>query len=241
MLYKLTPFGYFGRVAQISRGPWFAEIQAEDDGLDYYFLHTDSSGQTRYLLANNMSYEDRTNMMALVQATNRVVYLGWGAGLMVSATAITRVPYLAGMASGWRLLSFLGVAACTKGLVQSYYGKTYGPLIGAYLRKYQGAGTTDQFEIRDRKREFYQIDDSAYTAYSEKDFDWLHAHANHGPQPDGMVLDASYLKEVDAFLAGKPNNLKGHPRFLDFNFQFKDKSYPTVEAAEALISGPKTQ
>ena len=39
MLYKFGPMGYFGRVSQISRGPWFAEMQAEDDGLEYYYMH----------------------------------------------------------------------------------------------------------------------------------------------------------------------------------------------------------
>jgi len=42
MLYKFSPMGYFGRVSQISRGPWFAEMQAEDDGLEYYYMHHDS-------------------------------------------------------------------------------------------------------------------------------------------------------------------------------------------------------
>ena len=65
MLYKFGPMGYFGRVSQISRGPWFAEMQVEDDGLEYYFMHQDNQGNMRYLLTNNMTYEDREAMLKL--------------------------------------------------------------------------------------------------------------------------------------------------------------------------------
>ena len=56
MLYKVTPFGYFGRVNQISRGPWFGEMNVEDDGLEWYYMFGDSSGNMKYLLSSNMSY-----------------------------------------------------------------------------------------------------------------------------------------------------------------------------------------
>ena len=55
-------------------------------------------------------------------------------------------------------------------------------------------------------------------AYTEDDLGDVHRHANHGPQPDGEAKDASYLTELDAFLDGKPNHLKDHPRFLNYNF-----------------------
>ena len=54
MLYKVTPMGYFGRVSQTSRGPWFKELLVEDDGLEWYYTYGDSMGM-RYLLSNNMS------------------------------------------------------------------------------------------------------------------------------------------------------------------------------------------
>ena len=60
-------------------------------------------------------------------------------------------------------------------------GPTYSPLIGAYLRKYSHFATGDQFEITDRKREFYQIDTSQYMAYTQEDLSHIHGHANHGP------------------------------------------------------------
>jgi hypothetical protein len=37
MLYKVSPMGYFGRVTQISHGPWFNQTQADDDNLEIYF------------------------------------------------------------------------------------------------------------------------------------------------------------------------------------------------------------
>ena len=40
-------------------------MQVEDDGLEYYFMHQDNQGNMRYLLSNNMTYEDRENMIKL--------------------------------------------------------------------------------------------------------------------------------------------------------------------------------
>jgi len=169
MLYKFSPMGYFGRVSQISRGPWFAELQVEDDGLEYYYVHADASGASRYLLSNNMSYKDRTELMHLWSAQYRVNAIGWGLGLFVSQQLITKNPRLIQLALGWKACAFLGLAGMTKVVVNQYYSRTYGPLIGAYFRKYQDVGATDAWEIRDRKREYYQIDDSQYMDYTEED------------------------------------------------------------------------
>jgi hypothetical protein len=237
MLYKFGPMGYFGRVSQISRGPWFAELQVEDDGLEYYYLHEDSNGNTRYLLSNNMSYKDRTEMMALFYAQRRVTNLATFFGCFVGASVIMKDPIINKWALGWRGMAFIGIAGFTRMCICQYYSRTYGPLIGNYLRKYQDVGAADAWEIRDRKREYYQIDDSQYMAYTEETMDDVHRHSNHGPQPDGEAKDASYLTELDAFLDGKPNHLKEHPRFLNFAYEFKDKSYPSLEQAKDLIEG----
>ena len=69
-------------------------------------------------------------------------------------------PIIKKWALGWRGFTLIGCAAFTKMMICQYYSRNYGPLIGAYLRKYQDVGATDAWEIRDRKREFYQIDDS---------------------------------------------------------------------------------
>jgi aminoglycoside/choline kinase family phosphotransferase len=42
---------------------------------------------------------------------------------------------------------------------------------------------------------------------------------------------------LDAFLDGKANHLKDHPRFLNYNYEFKSKAYPTLEEAKSLIDG----
>ena len=45
------------------------------------------------------------------------------------------------------------------------------------------------------------------------------------------------MRELDAFLDGKPNHLKEHKRFLKYNYEFIDKSYPSLEQAKDLIEG----
>ena len=43
------------------------------------------------------------------------------------------------------------------------------------------------------------------------------------------------MEEVDAFLKGEENNLKGHKKFFDYPFEFKDKSFPSNEAVTDLM------
>ena len=113
----------------------------------------------------------------------------------------------------------------------------YQPLLGAYLRKYQEKLTPDLWEIRDRKREYYEIDTSQYMDYSVEDVK-DHCHINVGPQPDGEYRDSSWLVELDKFLNGKENDLKSHRNFVDHQYEFIDKSFPTKDQANDLISGP---
>lgn len=171
------------------------------------------------------------------RAQQRVNGMAWFGGFFVSTLWMSKDSYFRGMAPGWRVLSWIGIACVTKAAVNGFYGRTYGPLMGAYLRKYQNVATPDPWEIRDRKREYYMIDDSQYMNYTEDDLKDMHMHANHGPQPDGEALDASWLSELNAFLDGKENHLKDHPRFLNYNYTFKDKSYPSLEQAKDLIEG----
>ena len=74
-------------------------------------------------------------------------------------------------------------------------------------------------------------------AYTMDDLKHEHMHANHGPQPDGEVLDQSYLTEVNLFLSGEENHLTEHKKFLKFPYVYTDKSFPSQEAAKDLISG----
>ena len=237
MLYKFTPTGYFGRVAQISRGPWFDEHRVEEDGLEIFFCFNTSKGERRMLLSNNMSHEDRTAMLNLWSAQRRTNFLALFAAGWFSFELINRTPALHRLAIGWRCLAFLGCTYILKQPFNHWNSTSYAPLVGAYLRKYDGCSKTDAFEIKDRTREYYEIDDSQYMAYSEQDLAHEHMHANHGPQPDGEVFDGSYLAELDKFLNNEPNHLMEHRFFLKYPFEFQDKSFPTQEAAKDLITG----
>ena len=62
--------GYFGRIQQYSRGPWFREWYAEDNGLEWFYDYKDSSGR-KTLLSSNMSYADRENLARLYLSCRR--------------------------------------------------------------------------------------------------------------------------------------------------------------------------
>jgi len=50
-------------------------------------------------------------------------------------------------------------------------------------------------------------------------------------------MDASWLNEVDKFLKGEPNNLKGHKRYLNYPYELLDKSFPSGDMAADLMHG----
>lgn len=52
-------------------------------------------------------------------------------------------------------------------------------------------------------------------------------HANQGPQPEGEALDSTWLVELDKFLNGEENKLKEHKFFVDYKYDYLDKSYPS--------------
>lgn len=163
--------------------------------------------------------------------------MAWFGGLWVGAEVVGRVAYFKNMAFGWRLLSLVGVAWSAKTAIQFYNGQTYGHLFGAYFRKYSQFAKNDTFEIEDRKREYFEIDTSQYMNYTYEDLGHDY-HTNHGPQPDGEALDSSWLSELDKFLRGEENHLKEHKNYINYNYEYLDKSYPTVEAAHDLLHKP---
>ena len=180
MLYKSGPFGYFARVQQHSRGPWFAEMFVEDDGLEWYYVFKDNAGNTNYLLSSNMTYNDRTEYARMFWAQRRANLLATFAGLGIGIETINRVPYFKRMAIGWKMISLGAVAWAAKSCFNMWNAKTYGPVIGAYHRKYDSVCAPDLFEITDRKREYYEIDDSQYMSYTEEDLT-DHRHVSYGP------------------------------------------------------------
>lgn len=147
-----------------------------------------------------MKYTDRQAFENLYRAHNRAYFLTGAASLWIAVELSMRVPRVSQMAVGWKILSCLGMATALHCGLTAYVSRNYGPLMGAYMRKYKDCSKNDPFEITDRTREFYQIDDSQYMNYTMEDLKHQHMHVNHGPQPDGSVLDSTYLAEVDKFL-----------------------------------------
>lgn len=234
MLYDVGPMGYFGRVTQYARGPWFREYwYVEDDGENWWYRYDDENG-ARYLLSNNMNVKDRTEFDRLYWAHNRACKAAYAAGFFLSFELHTRHAFFTTMTRRNRMLSFIGVGALFASSFNQFNAARYGPLMGAYLRKYHDVSANDLFEITDRRREFFHIDTSSYMNYEHKDLP--HGHVNYGPQPDNEVRDASWLISLDKFLNNEEHHgLKEHQKYLDYNFDFKDKSFPSEEAAKDLI------
>lgn len=121
MLYKVSPFGYFGRVAKVSRGPWFQENQVEDDGLEWFYVFG-QDGEPVYLLSNNVPIEDREKLDKLYKAFSRNKGLAWGAGLWLGFETVTRCACFRGMAIGWKMLSIFGTGLLYKSAFQALNG-----------------------------------------------------------------------------------------------------------------------
>lgn len=239
MLYKVDPMGYFGRMPKYSRGPWFDESKIEDDGLEYFYNYVTERGVV-FLLSNNIPIEDRDRLQRFYHAVSRNYYLNWFAGLWAGMEVVGRMQCFRQMAVGWRLLSVLGIGYVVKGSLGLYQNQYYGPVMNAYFRKYDKFAKTDPFDISDRKREYFYIDTSQYMNYTNEELGHTH-HVNHGPQPEGEALDSTWLVEMDKFLRGEPNHFKDHKYFAgNYNYEYIDKSYPTVEAAHELFTKPVT-
>lgn len=182
MLYKVGSMGYFGGVAKVSRGPWFRDYWVEDDGLDWFYTFMNSDGQKCYLLSNNMAIEDRTKMSHLYHTMVRNNRISWCVGLWASFELVTKDAWLKKMALGWKGVNWLILGYVFKSILMSWSSSMYGPVMGAYMRKYQSAVKDDLFHIKDAKKEYFYIDTSEYMNYSNNDLgDEYHTH--HGPQP----------------------------------------------------------
>ena len=73
-------------------------------------------------------------------------------------------------------------------------------------------------------------------SYSEEEVEHF-CHINMGPQPDGEYRDSSWLVEMDKFLDGKEHKIKEHPYYINHEYEFKDKSFPSADQANTLIRG----
>lgn len=241
---RLAPPGYFSRPAKVSRGPWFKELwMVEDDGLEYYYTYSNADGQTKYLLSNNLKLKDRENLQKLWNGYRRNYQLSTFAGLWFGVEIVTRFKYFSSMAYGWRFLSVLGIGLLAaeefRYLSAGYY---YMPLLCSYFKKYDHLAKTDIFDIKDEKREWFELDTSQYMSYTFKDLDHHHHNVNHGPQPDGESLDSSWFIELDKYLKGEPNKLKEHPKYLDYKFEYTDKyEWPSVETVHNVFHAPEVE
>jgi hypothetical protein len=223
-------------VPKVSRGPWFQEHNVEDDGLEWFYVYSDN-GSINYLLSNNVPLEDRDRLTYLYNAFNRNRILAWAGGIWLGVETISRVGYFKNMAFGWKLLSLFGTAFAFNQVFQYANGQTYGPLLSAYFRKYSKVAQNNRFAITDRKREYFDIDTSEYMAYGYKDLGHDY-HVNHGPQPDGEAMDSSWLSELDKFLRGEENHLKDHKNFVNYQYEYLDKSFPTSEKVHEVMHAP---
>ena len=234
---RLTPPGYFSKPLKISRGPWFKENMVVDDGLDYFYSFKNGEGEKKYLLTNNIPLKDRESLEKLYKGYRRNASLSLFGGLWAGAEIVTRVQYFKNMAPGWRFLSFLAVGLWAAEEFRYWSsGYYYMPLLCSYFKKYDHFAKADLFDIKDEKKEWFELDTSQYMNYTFKDLDHHHHNINHGPQPDGEALDSSWFVEMDKFLRGEENKLKQHPKYRDYNFSYSDKyQMPTVETVHDVF------
>jgi hypothetical protein len=54
-------------------------------------------------------------------------------------------------------------------------------------------------------------------------------------------MDSSWLGELDKFLRGEDNKLKEHKNFVNYQYEYIDKSFPTSEKAQELMQAPLKQ
>lgn len=235
--------GYFSRPAKVSRGPWFKEYMVEDDGLDYYYQYTNQEGERKYLLSNNIPLRDRENLEKVYKGYKRNYYMSLFAGLWSGVEVVSRVNYFRKMASGWKFVSFLAIGLyMTEEFRYWSAGYYYMPLLCSYFKKYDHYAKTDMFDIRDEKREWFEIDTTQYMDYTFDDLDHHHHNVNHGPQPDGEVLDSSWFVELDKYLKGKENNLKDHPKFRDYDFDYSDKyQWPSKDLVRSVFNAKEVE
>mmetsp|Transcript_8325 Transcript_8325/g.7373 ORF Transcript_8325/g.7373 Transcript_8325/m.7373 type:complete len:260 (+) Transcript_8325:18-797(+) len=234
---RLIAPGYFSRPPKVSRGPWFREYYVEDDGLEYYYSYKNADGTTKYLLSNNLPIEERQNLERLYTGYKRNSALSSFAGLWTSYELVTRVPYFRRMLSGWRFVSFLVMGSLlAKEFRYSTAGYYYMPLLCSFYKRFDHVAQEDIFDIKDEKREWFELDTSQYMDYTFDDLDHHHHNINHGPQPDGDVLNASWFTEWNKMLKGEPNNLKDNPKYRDYDYQYSDSyNWPTAESVHDVF------
>jgi len=240
----LTPGSFPGQVPHVARGPWFKELWVEDDGLDKYYQLTDENGDSRTLLSANVAWKDRDNLDRLYRSVKRSQLLIGVTSAYLSFEFVYRTPRINKLGWGLRLLAFAGIQMFSeKVLFNHAYSSYYGPLFAAYYQKYASHAKEDLFDIRDEKREYFEIDTSQYMEYDHDDLhhSGQHYHAHHGPQPDGEVLNGNWFREMDKHLRGEESNVKNLPQWRNYEFEYTDKGgWPTSEDIQTTFTAKGT-
>ncbi len=109
----------------------------EDDGLEYYYKYQDEEGNTKYLLSNNLKWQDRDNLEKVYKGHLRQQYIHLSIGFLGGLEFYRRLPSRvrnAGLAI--RFLAFVGIESTVAAFVKQYVGNSFGPLMTAYFKKY---------------------------------------------------------------------------------------------------------
>ena len=128
MLYKTTPMGYFSRVSQTSRGPWFRRPLVEDDGLEWYYSFRNQmsgDGKKIFICSSNIPLADRQAFDRVYKEYLRTMLMCKIAGLYGSFEMVARVPFFKKMAIGWRVTSFLVGSWALRRVAAAYVAPDY--------------------------------------------------------------------------------------------------------------------
>jgi hypothetical protein len=135
-MYKVDSMGYFGGVSKVSRGPWFRQMNVEDDGLEYFYQYRDHDNKELNLLSNNLAVGDREALSRIYFEHRRTNLMAWAAGAYLGFETVFHVPALRAMAPGYRFLAMIGCGMVYKTSINFYWSMYTSPVMGAFLRKY---------------------------------------------------------------------------------------------------------
>ena len=247
-MYGATPNSVFMDIPTIPRGPWFKEMVVQDDGLEYFYKMRDQEGNMKFLISNNLTWQDREDLSGLYKSAYRTKGLVFFSSAYVAFEIFNRIARLSKMGLGTKLVGGFIATCLIAGQVYDYsFNKYYGPMFAAFYKKYESHARADIHDIDDEKREWFEIDTSQYMNYDHDDLHHSDQHyeSHNGPQPDGDVMNGTWFREMDKYLKGEESTIKEHPMWNHYEYEFFDKGgWPTSEDINAVFtakcSGDKT-
>ena len=137
-MYGATPNTVFQDVQTVPRGPWFKETMVMDDGLEYFYKFVDSEGQQKFLLSNNLKWQDREKLDKLYKSVNRSMKLTSYGSLYLTFEIVSRCTKLRKMGLGIKFLAGLFTYTIVQGVSYNYLAhQYYAPLFAAFYKKYE--------------------------------------------------------------------------------------------------------